>query len=141
MQYFVLEPEVAGGWGRNTRTNSQNHRPTVEQLHYEFTDWLGDALLESTPCFIVTEALAESIESAGLSGYEFAEVEVSTAYPFEEMHPGLTLPPFRRLIPTGTPGVDDFAMSASFCLVVSSRAKEVIDGFQMTNCDASAWMP
>lgn len=59
MNLHLLEPEVAGGLGENSTFNSKGE---VEFLHYEFQGWLGDELLESTPCFIVTESMAHSIQ-------------------------------------------------------------------------------
>lgn len=45
MKYFYIEPEVAGGLGRNTVMNRAVHPPVVSKLHYHFDGWLGDVLL------------------------------------------------------------------------------------------------
>lgn len=42
----------------------------VTKLHYVFEGWLGDAPIESTPCFLATEELAATIREEGLSGGE-----------------------------------------------------------------------
>ena len=56
--------------------------------------WLGNDIVESFPCFIVTDGLKEAILKNCFSGVEFDHVKVTTSYPFEELYPGLTLPPF-----------------------------------------------
>ena len=46
----------------------------VRKFHYEFDGWLGDVLLESCPCFIVTEAAKKKLQSIGATGIKFASV-------------------------------------------------------------------
>jgi hypothetical protein len=70
MSHFQLEPEVAGGWGANTEADTSKHPPVVSRLHYEFSGWLGDCLLESFPCFIATNAVIDSLSNVGISGSE-----------------------------------------------------------------------
>ena len=92
MKYYQLEPEVAGGWGRNTVADTSLHPPVVNQLHYEFSGWLGDCIVESFPCFIATAEVAQQILAAGLTGCEITDVEVSVSGQFEGMNPGRKLP-------------------------------------------------
>jgi hypothetical protein len=35
-------------------------------LHHRFEGWLGDELLETFPCFLVSSAMAAALEEAGL---------------------------------------------------------------------------
>jgi hypothetical protein len=42
MNYFVLEPEVAGWFGPATTGNLQVRPPQIEKFNYEFDTWLGD---------------------------------------------------------------------------------------------------
>jgi hypothetical protein len=53
--FYYIEPEVAGGLGPKSETRRGNRRLVVTRLNYTFDGWLGDALIESTPCFILTE--------------------------------------------------------------------------------------
>ena len=63
--YHCVEPEVAGGWGENTQfTRTPGRSVVVRRLHYSFDGWLGDELIESTPCYIVTERMAGEIKRA-----------------------------------------------------------------------------
>ncbi|MEA3058034.1 MAG: hypothetical protein QOF34_849, partial [Sphingomonadales bacterium] len=90
-----LEPEVAGGLGPNSVLHREVGRPLiVGKLHYVFDGWLGDALLETTPCFIVTDEARKAIESDRLSGVCFADVEVGHSGEFEDLYPGRNLPHF-----------------------------------------------
>jgi hypothetical protein len=127
MNFYRIEPEVAGGWGKNTVFTRSPGKPTVvHKLHYEFAGWLGDELLTSTPCFIVTERLADEIKLAGLSGVLFDEVEVSVSDQFTEFYPNQIIPNFLWLKVNGKFGADDFGIAHGFKLVVSERAIEVL---------------
>ncbi len=125
--YHVVEPEVAGGWGKNTVFTRTPGKPTVvHKLHYQFDGWLGDELLESTPCYIVTERLAHEIERAQLTGVRFDEVEVTTSDQFKELYPNRQLPKFVWLQVEGKPGQDDFGIAPGLRFVVSERALELL---------------
>ena len=151
MRLYELEPEVAGGFGENTvvsnldNVRSKRERPIVTHLHYEFSGWLGDEILETTPCFIVTESLADSIQKSELKGYNFADVETSITEEFEELYPETILPKFKRVIPLGFVEVsrntfgdwsgDDFCLSQKSTLVVSEKALAVFKKHQFDHCD------
>jgi len=126
MAYFYLEPEVAGGIGENTVMNSNVHPPFISKLNYHFDDWLGDVLLESFPAFIVTAEAKDRLESTGVTGVRFDEVEVTTSDVFAELHPGRQLPEFVWLLVEGKPGQDDFGLAADGRLVVSEKAFAVL---------------
>jgi hypothetical protein len=124
--FYYLEPEVAGGVGPNSETHRENGALVVTHLNYEFDGWLGDALLETTPCFILTDAGREAVEAAGLRGVRFADVEVTQSPTFSELYPTRELPPFRWMIVDGVPYRDDFGMAADLRLIVSERALETL---------------
>ncbi len=127
MKFYCIEPEVAGGWGKHTVVERTQGRPViVRQLHYEFEGWLGDELLESTPCFIVSERMASEIEKARLTGAGFDQVEVTVSEQFRELYPNRQLPKFVWLKIEGNPGQDDFGNAPDGRLVVSQRALEVL---------------
>lgn len=127
MKYFYIEPEVAGGWGKNTVFDRIPGKPTVvHKLHYEFQGWQGDELLESTPCFIVSERGAREIQKAQLTDATFDEVEVTTSEQFKELYPTRRLPKFVWLKVAGKPGQDDFAIAPDGRLVVSERALRLL---------------
>jgi hypothetical protein len=136
MRYFSVEPEVAGSSaGDNSVMDRSVHPPIVSRLHYEFSDWLGDVLLTSFPCFIVTEDAMNELVKRGVTGARFADVEVTTTYPFDEIHPGRKLPKFVWLQVTGRAGHDDFGLARKIRLVVSERALDILKGLQLNHAE------
>jgi hypothetical protein len=148
---YMLEPEVAGELGEKTEFQNyddvrlKGERPIVTKLNYSFTGWLGDELLEATPCFIVTEALAKAIEKNSLSGYRFEKVLISFSDEFKEIYPDKKMPIFKRLIPTGKVIIenglckewsgDDICASQNSYIVVNSKALSIIRDHNIENCD------
>jgi len=51
MKYYVLEPEVAGGFGPKLILDRHVRPASVTKFHYEFDVWLGAPLLEAVGCF------------------------------------------------------------------------------------------
>lgn len=120
--FFCLEPEVAGGIGPNSELRREDGKLVVTRLNYEFDGWLGDALLEATPCFIVTDEARQMIEGAALSGITFCDVEVTRSGMFTDLHGSMPLPDFWRMLVSGKPEVDDFGIAADLRLIASDRA-------------------
>jgi hypothetical protein len=140
MKFFGVEPEIAGGWGENTvYTRSVGKRAVVHKLHCEFDEWLGDQLVESGACFIVTARLARDIERARLTGATFGAVEVTTSELFNELYPNRPLPRFVWLQIAGRARRDDFGVAANLMLVVSERAHEVLNRIGVM--DAATFTP
>lgn len=132
---YILEPEVAGGWGTDTIADTSCHPPVVSKLIYEFEGWSGDDLLTSFPCFIVTKQLADSIHSSSLNGYELAPVQVTKSDVFVELYPGRELPEFRWLKVNGVVGRNDFAINNHHRLVVSEAAFKLLSASNITQCE------
>lgn len=135
MNYYLLQPEVAGGFGQGTRLDSTVHPPVVHRLNYQLEVWLGDELLETFPCYIVSERLADLIEQAGLSGALMADVDVTQSEEFQELYPQRVVPSFRWLQVTGRPGHDDFGLDALAHLIVSQRALAVLEQATLAHCE------
>jgi hypothetical protein len=114
MAFFWLEPEVAGSWGESTVADRTTHPPVVFNLEYEIDHWLGDDLLQTFPCYIVTERLRDALESSGFTRFSFDDVTVITSVLFKEIerdsNPSLTLPKFYWLKVEGEAGKDDFGI-------------------------------
>ena len=127
MKYYTVEPEVAGGWGKNTVFDRVSGRPTiVRKLHYEFSGWLGDELLTSTPCFRVSERMESEIARGNFTGACFDEVEITKSGEFQDFYPDRRLPKFVWLRVDGNPGHHDFGLARGIRLVVSERALKVL---------------
>jgi hypothetical protein len=133
--FFRVEPEVAGRLGPKTIIDRRDHPPRVDKLHYVFEGWLGDELLESFPCFVVTADAAARLEAARLAGFELRPVEIGTSESFDELHPDRTLPDFRWLDVGGTARRDDFGVDDDGMLVVSKRALDVLRAGQLEHAD------
>ena len=133
MQYYQLEPEVAGGIGEHSVIDRSSGKVVVRKLHYEFDGWGGDELLESTPCFIVSERLAREIERAQLTGVSFDEVQVTTSDQFKVLYPNRQIPKFIWLKVGGEAGRDDFGIAPGLLLVVSKRAYDLLRTFGVSN--------
>jgi len=133
MQYFYVEPEVAGGLGERTVMDRSSHPPIVNRLHYQLEGWLGDAILESFPAFVVTENAKESLLGIGATGATFDDVEVTVTVEFEELYPGRKLPLFAWLKPEGKAGQDDIGATADGRLVLSQRALDTLSSLGISN--------
>ncbi|MPQ44436.1 hypothetical protein [Clostridium tarantellae] len=157
MYLYMLEPEVAGEIGENTIYDNfddvryKNFKPKISKLHFIFSGWLGDDILESTPCFIITDKLKIQIEKSNLIGYEFQDIEISLSDEFIEMYPNIEMPQFKRLIPKGSVIIndktytkwtgEDFSLSDKSYLVVSERVLNIINEFNIDNCDLNKLSP
>jgi hypothetical protein len=133
MRYFYFEPEVAGGLGDQTIMDRSVHPPIISKLHYQMEGWLGDAILESFPAFIVTEDAKQGLLKSGATGANFGEVKVTTTNNFRKLHPSREVPPFAWLKPTGEAGQDDFGTASDGRLVVSDLALNVLRKFGAEN--------
>lgn len=149
MEFYVLEPEVAGSihGQKSIITDVGVVPPRIEYLDYRFDGWLGDDLLESVLTFIVTERLKDALLEISPTGVEFASMTTSKSEQFEEMYPNKKLPKFVWLKITGQGGVDDFGffdkartilagkITQGKRLVVSERVLDIMEKFQIDNCE------
>lgn len=142
MELYLLEPEVGGGHGEKTIYVEKNN---VSFLNYEFYGWLGDELLETTPCFIITENLEQSLSQRFKSHYHTEDCLITKSEEFQELYPNKELPDFKRFIPLGkiiviNQGYKDwsghhFCLSQRNELVVTEDALEVLKQHSLNYCD------
>ncbi|MBF4558268.1 hypothetical protein H7698_19485 [Pseudomonas sp. p50] len=137
--FYYVEPEVAGGFGASTLMDPAFHPPVVSQLEYQFEGWLGDELLETFPCFIVTEAVASEITKLGLTGFLLATVKITASAKFEDVEPKTILPAFFWLKVDGKAGFSDFGIAGDYRLVISERARCAFFKFKMQNADMEVY--
>ena len=141
MTYFVLKPEVAGGFGPATTRNLKVRPPQLEKFNYEFDVWPGDPLVEAVRNFIVTDRLKEALIEAQASGVAFGDVEVTKAGIYLDMYGDRPLPAFCWLQITGRAGKDDFGLSSSGLPVVSERIMNLLNAFGLNHCEVSEYDP
>ncbi|MER9328195.1 hypothetical protein [Mesorhizobium sp. M0488] len=127
MPYYTVKPLVAGELSEGTIEDASVHPPIVSKLHYRFAGWLGDALVTSFPCFLVTEEAKHELLAIGISGATFADAKVTTSEDFHLVQPDVVLPPFVWLKVDGRAGHDDFGINQELYLVISERALDVLD--------------
>jgi hypothetical protein len=142
---YLLNPEVAGGFGDRSIIEYQNGRlKNVKFLNYEFNVWLGDELLTSTPCFVVTKFLANNIIKNQMTGCVFENLIVTKSDEFKEFYPHKRLPDFVRLLPTGIVEIEDnrirnwsghdFCLNKGLYLLVTKNALDVISNHEIAHC-------
>jgi len=133
--FKYIEPEVSGGFGEKTELDNSVHPPVVKTLEYEFGGWLGNDIVETFPCYLVTQELKLAIEREKLSGIDFNDVIVTTNETFDELYPNTKLPKFYWMKTDGKAGEDDFGLGKDFRLVISSKVLGILDGFNVSECD------
>jgi hypothetical protein len=157
MVLFLLEPEVSGGLGDRTIYGSEINilqkglNGKVKFLHYVFDGWLGDELLESTPCFIITNNLMNGLLAQEFTGFEIQKCEISKSDEFIDLHPDKQLPDFVRLLPLGKICITerkydswsnhDFCLSQRGELVVTRRVLDFLKKYSISYCDVTELSP
>jgi predicted secreted protein len=98
---------------------------------------MGDDLVETFPTYIVTTGLSDAIASSGLSGIELDDVLVTKDPQFEQFFPDVAaaLPSWRWLRPVGTPHQSDFWQDEAGRLVLSEKALDILQRFQLANAE------
>ena len=130
--YIIIEPEVAGGLGEGTILDNNIHPPVVEKLNYEFVGWMGDDIIESFPCFIITERLKNKISEEKLSGVTFDEALITKSPEFFSRY-NEELPKFYWAKINGVFGLDDFAIGNDLRLTISEKAYETLKLFNVSH--------
>jgi len=133
--FYYVEPETAGGLGDGTVMDTAVTPPYVSVLEYEFSGWMGDELLESFPCFVVTLNLARALKQKQFTGFTLDTVGIKKADEFEMMYPSKILPEFKWLKVHGVAGSSDFGLSQDRRLVVSDAALKVIQSCGLKYAD------
>ncbi|NIG55638.1 hypothetical protein [Chitinophaga sp. Cy-1792] len=132
---FRLTPEVPGGLGPNTIIDKPGHPPIIKHLHFQFADWLGDDLIESFPCFLVTESMYHRLLDNNISGITANKnVEFSFYDIFYDLNPdGKSVPEF-IWINISSDGNDDFYIDKEKYLNVSQKALHVLKEGNLRYC-------
>jgi len=139
MNYYLIKPEVAGGYGDDTVCDT---RPiVVHKLHYEFFGWMGDDLITSFPSFIASDRLVRLILENHLTGTAIADVKVTFSREYFSSFKKAEVPFFHWLKIEGTAGSEDFGYSPKRRLVVSEKALEVLRKVNIHQADIEPYNP
>ena len=132
--HTLFEAEVAISLGDGSDYRHDREPRLVGTLHAEFEGWLGDDIVETSGFWLVTEALAAALQASELTGFELADVVVTTG-PTRDEFDYPPLPVWRRLVPTGslTAGDDIAAVRRGTTLALSDRVLRLLEGFQIEN--------
>lgn len=136
---YIVEPEVAGGWGEGTVADTTVHPPVVSVLEYRLEGWFGDEILETFPCYIVTDSLMKDFAREKLVGYEDADVMLTVSEDFFSEYDTIDIPKFRWLKIVGSDPDSDFRYSADHRLIVSEKAMMVLKRHKITHADIEAF--
>lgn len=134
MDFYAIEPEVAGELGEGTNMDTSVHPPRVTAVHYVITDWLGDDIIESFPYYLVTPRLAADLEASGLTGFRLGAARVTLSEEAADF--GITeVPDFRWLMISGRPGEDDFGTLDNGQAIISEGALQALQARTLDNCE------
>ena len=134
MRYYSIEPEVAGGFGDQSVIDSSVHPPIISKLHYEFSGWLGDSIVESFPSFIVSEELAGRLRAEDIRGMKFGSVFVSKSPEYLDSNTDRVFPNWLWLKVVGGKD-DDVYIDSSHTLVVSERVLHLFREIGLAHAD------
>lgn len=132
---YLLEPEVAGELGPETEMDSSVHPPVVSRLQYEVHGWLGDDIVESFPCFVVTKRLGDLLTEAELTGFKLGSVDVVVSDETEDLADSTAVVPEFLWLQVDENQSGDFGLDESGRLVVSERALDIMREVNLDNCD------
>lgn len=133
--YKIIEPEVAGNWGKDTIADTSVHPPLIKYLHFEFYGWLGSDILETFPCFLVSERLRKLIEESNLCGISFDNAKISYSESFLEIEYNKKVPDFIWMKIHGKEDIDDFWLTEKHQLAVSEKAFCILSKFNLVGVD------
>lgn len=140
MRYYNIKPQVVGHLGDGCEVEHAEGRITVRRLHYVFDIWPDDELIATVPCYLVTPKLADLLESAKMSGYGRQRATLTASDFVQEVYPLRTPPVYQWLTINGVPGHDDFGLSEQVNLVISERARSVLEtSGACEHASISAW--
>lgn len=142
MKFFQISPYTIGSLGDDTVHKGWEDRPLkISKLQIVLDLWPNDDLVEADfDGYAGTHRLAEAIRKNGLTGVEYAHVDVEEGDQFwiyKKDHPDESVPKLLWFKFIGKAGVDDFGLlqgPGSFPLVVSERALVLLKSFSLTGC-------
>jgi hypothetical protein len=130
--HYLVMPEVPGHLDHAMDIDHRAVPHAIASLRLVFDDWLGDSIVEVFPAFLVTEKLARALQSANLTGFEFADAEVSWSDQAVLLGISRPLPRFRWLRVSGRAHQADVGVDDAARLYVSSAALAVLTEAGMT---------
>lgn len=146
MKLLRLEPEVPGQIGNNSIITYKDGRiDEIKFLHFVFDGWLGDDLVTTYPCYLVSEKLEHALASSDRTGFVFEHAEISVSRTYKQLYPDRIIPNFKRLMMQGTVlfkdseywewSGHDICRGNKGGLVVTEKAYELMKQFNINHCE------
>ena len=143
MNYYLLQPEIAGELGDSSEITYEDGRvKEVQFLEFVFTRWLGDEILKARPCYIITKDIMNSGIEDGITGAKYEEIKVSFSEDFLDMYENMSdMPMFVRLLPINKIDnleenmEEDIYFDKYNRLVVSEKTMKILEKYRIDNCD------
>lgn len=124
--FYILEPNVPGGFGSPTVGDFDVQPPLIQSLHLEIDDSEVDEIIQCFPCYLISSRLADSFAQSALTGYSLDSAIVEASEQLHDEAPNHKLPSFCWLKLHGIAGQHDLALSKSHLLVVSQKGLDLI---------------
>ena len=147
MNYYLLYPEVAGELGDGSEVVYEDGQiKEVIFLEYNFMGWLGDELLTTHPCFIVTESLQNDIILNGLTGVKLNNIAMTFSNEFRDMCGNRKVPKFVQMIcndlyESNVENLQkDFYLNKYKDIIVSEKALSVLRQHKIDMCDIEKYI-
>lgn len=117
--YAIIQPEVIVGLGDDTIfKESIPPLVTLEELHINLEDWLGDDLMECYPAYIITSRLKEGLENQEFTGFTITQLKLTTSEYFENnFQLDVDLPQMYWMKINGRPGESDIVLNDKKLLI------------------------
>ncbi len=125
--FFYCRLPVFGQLGPRTKMNTRVHPPVVESLECLIDVAPDSDIFEIFPCILSTTGLCEVLTLAGCSGYTAKRAVFKLSDAYRESHGKVPLPELWWLHVRGTPKEHDFGVQEGTKLIVSSKAKTIIE--------------
>jgi hypothetical protein len=121
--FYVVVLPVYGRIGKATIWDYSHKRPEVQALHYVFDYMPESELFQTSPVYVATTILLESLQSNTFSGIEGASMNIEVSETFKKLNQDPKhLKEYSWLKIHGRPQVEDFGINSESRLVVSQRA-------------------
>jgi hypothetical protein len=118
MIYSRIEPPGEGELGRMAVVDFSIRPPIIHRAHFSIFYRPDSELILTSPCFLVTRNLKESIIEHGFTGVRFQPCELSKGAQYDELSdPDTDLPEMEMLIPQGVHGIDDICYCSNTCFL------------------------
>lgn len=133
--YYLIEPEVTGRFGDESKVDTTIHPPVIHKLEVVFDGWLGDDLIELFPYFLVSENLKQEFDNCDLTGFDLEKIVVTKSMQFNELYEDKDIPQFYWFKVSGKPLCDDFWITENHLLAVSVKGMDVLTKCHIRHSD------